>query len=30
MLVCNHLDYLEVLWTKGLFSPHTETYPKIS
>lgn len=30
MLVCNHLYYLELLWTKGLFIPQTETYPKIS
>ena len=29
MLVCNHLYYLELLWTKGLFIPQTETYPKI-
>ena len=28
MLVCNHLYYLELLWTKGLFIPQTETYPK--
>ena len=30
MLVCNQLYYLELLWTKGLFIPQTETYPKIS
>ena len=29
MLVCNHLYYLELLWTKGLFIPQTETYPLI-
>lgn len=30
MLVCNHLYYLELLWTKGLFIPQTETYPNLN
>ncbi len=30
MLVCDHLYYLDLLWTEGLFIPQTETYPKIS
>ena len=30
MLVCNHLYYLELLWTKGLFIPQSETFPRIS
>ena len=28
MLVCDHLYYLDLLWTEGLYIPQTETYLK--